>query len=73
MRGRIIFAFLAELHRLDTMATATTPPGYDDDFKEPALLDTGDGLGATQQITELLVQLAWLAGLGGPGVAQWLA
>ena len=45
MRGRLIFAFLAELHRLDTLATATTPPGYDDDFKEPALLDTGDGLG----------------------------
>ena len=29
---------------------------------------TGDGLGATQQITELLVLLAWLVGLGGPGV-----
>lgn len=45
MRGRLIFAFLAELHRLDTLATATTPPGYDDDFKEPALLDTGDAIG----------------------------
>jgi hypothetical protein len=46
MRGRLIFAFLAELHRLDTLATATTPPGYDADFKEPALLDTGDAIGA---------------------------
>lgn len=46
MRGRLIFAFLAELYRLDTLATATTPPGYDADFKEPALLDTGDALGA---------------------------
>ena len=45
MRGRLIFAFLAELHRLDTLATATTPPGYDDDFKELALLDTGDAIG----------------------------
>jgi hypothetical protein len=45
MRGRLIFAFLAELHRLDTVATATTPPGYDDDFKEPALLDTGGAIG----------------------------
>ncbi len=34
---------------------------------------TGDGLGATQQITELLVLLAWLVGLGGPGVVRWLA
>ena len=26
MRGRLIFAFLAELHRLDTHATATVDP-----------------------------------------------
>ena len=45
MRGRLIFAFAAELHRLDARATATTPPGYDADFKEPALLDTGDAVG----------------------------
>jgi adenosylcobinamide-GDP ribazoletransferase len=31
---------------------------------------TGDGLGATQQITELLVLLGWLA---GSGVARWVA
>lgn len=45
MRGRLIFPFVAELHRLDAHATATTPPGYDDDFKEPALLDAGAALG----------------------------
>ena len=46
MRGRLIFPFLAELYRLDTVAMATQPPGYDDDFKEPALLDAdGDGVG----------------------------
>ena len=46
MRGRLIFPFLAELCRLDTDAMATQPPGYDEDFKEPALLDTdGDGAG----------------------------
>jgi len=46
MRGRLIFPFLAELHRLDTVAMATQAPGYDDDFKEPALVDAdGDGVG----------------------------
>jgi len=34
---------------------------------------TGDGLGATQQITELLVLLAWLGGPAGLNLAQWLA
>jgi hypothetical protein len=46
MRGRLIFRFRAEIHRLDTLATATTPPGFDEDFKEPALLDVGEGIGA---------------------------
>ncbi len=46
MRGRLIFPFLAELRRLNTEAMATQAPGYDEDFKEPALLDTdGDGAG----------------------------
>ena len=54
MRGRLIFAFLAELHRLDTHATATVDPdgagplegGYDPDFKEPVLVDQDDdGIG----------------------------
>lgn len=54
MRGRLIFAFLAELHRLDTHATVTTDPdgdgplesGYDPDFKESVLVDRNDdGIG----------------------------
>ena len=54
MRGRLIFAFLAELHRLDTAAMAAVDPdgpgplegGYDPDFKEPVLVDTDDdGIG----------------------------
>lgn len=50
MRGRLIFAFLAEIHRLDTAAMATEPhgphpSGYDRDFKEPVLVDEdADGL-----------------------------
>ena len=39
MRGRLIFPFIAELHRLDTQAMA---PDYDEDFKEPILVDTDD-------------------------------
>ncbi len=48
MRGRLIFPFLAELHRLDTAAMARGDassglgPGYDDDFKEPILVDADD-------------------------------
>jgi hypothetical protein len=45
MRGRLIFSFVAELHRLDPRAQATNAPGYDADFKEPALLDTGAPVG----------------------------
>ncbi|MCP4680461.1 MAG: hypothetical protein GY854_34250 [Deltaproteobacteria bacterium] len=54
MRGRLIFAFLAELYRLDTLATATEDPdgtgplegGYDPDFKESVLVDLDDdGIG----------------------------
>lgn len=54
MRGRLIFPFLAELHRLDTSATATEDPdgsgpfegGYDPDFKESVLIDSDDdGIG----------------------------
>jgi hypothetical protein len=50
MRGRLIFPFLAELHRLDSQAMATEDPdgagplasGYDPDFKEPVLVDADD-------------------------------
>lgn len=53
MRGRLIFRFLAELHRLDTQAMAQDPDGpgalehgYDPDFKEPVLVDRNDdGIG----------------------------
>ena len=54
MRGRLIFAFLAELYRLDTQATATQDPdgvgphdgGYGPDFKESVLVDLDDdGIG----------------------------
>lgn len=54
MRGRLIFPFLAELHRLNTAGTATTDPddagpltsGYDPDFKEPVGVDSNDdGIG----------------------------
>ena len=54
MRGRLIFAFRAQLFRLDTRATAALDPdgtglltsGYDPDFKEAVLVDRdGDGIG----------------------------
>jgi hypothetical protein len=46
VRGRLIFQFLADLRRLDTDAMSTQAPGYDQDFKELALLDDdGDGVG----------------------------
>ena len=54
MRGRLIFSFLAELARLDTLGLAVVEPGapgpqvsgYDADFKEPVLVDTDDdGIG----------------------------
>jgi hypothetical protein len=54
MRGRLIFPFLAEFHRLDTLTTAIADPdgagplegGYDPDFKEPVLVDhDDDGIG----------------------------
>lgn len=47
MRGRLIFSFLAELFRLDTLATASgIPSGFDPDFKEARVEDvTGDGVG----------------------------
>ncbi|MFI5301707.1 MAG: hypothetical protein ACHREM_26765 [Polyangiales bacterium] len=41
-----MFAFLAELHRLDRPGRVVVTPHYDPDFKEPALLDTGAAIGA---------------------------
>ncbi len=50
MRGRLINPFLAELARLDTVATAADPDGpgpltsgYDPDFKETVVLPTPAG------------------------------
>ena len=54
MKSRLIFPFLARLHQLDTLTTASTDPdgvgpltsGFDDDFKESVLVDTdSDGVG----------------------------
>ena len=47
MRGRLIFQFLAEIHRLDTLTTASmNPSGYDPDFEEPIVIDDAqDGIG----------------------------
>lgn len=43
MRGRLIFAFQAQLFRLDNQGMAVDP-GYDPDFKEPIPVDVdGDG------------------------------
>jgi hypothetical protein len=49
-RGRLIFAFLAEIYRLDKAAMLKSDPdgagplssGYDADFKEPVLIDVDD-------------------------------
>ena len=66
MRGRLIFPFLAELHRLDTTGTATTDPdgagpltsGYDPDFKEPVGVDSNDdGIGESVRIEHPPVRL----------------
>lgn len=58
MRWRLIFPFLAELHRLDPVAMATQDPGYDEDFKEPALLDVdGDGVGDAFRREHLAVRV----------------
>lgn len=52
MRGRLINPFLAEIARLDTVATAADPDsagplvsGYDPDFKETVIVPSGPGRG----------------------------
>jgi len=48
MRGKLIFPFVAEIHRSDHKAMALGDPasgigpGYDDDFKESVLIDSDD-------------------------------
>lgn len=41
MRVRLINPFLCEIARLDTVATAAGPPGYDADFQEPKVYAPG--------------------------------
>ncbi len=66
MRGGLIFPFLAELHRLDTAATAASDPdaagplngGYDPDFKESVLVDhNDDGLGERVRLEHVPVRV----------------
>ena len=66
MRGRLIFKFLAELHRLDTHTTATEDPdgsgpltgGYDPDFKESVLVDPDqDGIGEPVRVEHPAIRL----------------
>ena len=66
MRGRLIFPFLVELHRLDTTGTATTDPdgagpltsGYDPDFKEPVGVDSNDdGIGEPVRVEHPAVRV----------------
>ncbi|ACY13457.1 conserved hypothetical protein [Haliangium ochraceum DSM 14365] len=50
MRGQLIFAFVAEIYRLDTAGTAALDPdgagprtsGYDPDFQESVVVDLGE-------------------------------
>lgn len=54
MRGRLIFAFFAELARLDRagmVAASPGPGGLDPDFREPVLLDRDDdGVGERSRL-----------------------
>lgn len=58
MRGRLIFPFLAEIHRLDTTGTGPLTSGYDPDFKEPVGVDSNDdGIGEPVRIEHLAVRV----------------
>lgn len=67
-RGRLVFPFLADIRRLDTVATAADPDGagpltsgYDDIYREPhVLIDTSDptdreGISARKEKAQILV------------------
>lgn len=64
MRGRLINPFLAEIARLDTVATAADPDaagplasGYDPDFKETVVLeDAGERRDARREMPPILVR-----------------
>lgn len=63
MRGKLINPFLAEVARLDTVATADDPDGagpltsgYDPDFKETVVLqDAGDHRDARREMPAILI------------------
>lgn len=58
MRGRLIFPFLAEIHRLDTTGTGPLTSGYDPDFNEPVGVDSNDdGIGEPVRIEHLAVRV----------------
>lgn len=44
-RGRLLFPHNITIAQLDTAATESGPPGYDDIFKAPKLTTTADGIG----------------------------
>lgn len=55
MRGRLIFAFQARIHRLDRALMIVAPPesgrGFDPDFHEPVLVDRDDdGVGERERL-----------------------
>jgi len=57
VRGKLLHPMLAELHRLDTSATAAAN-GYDDDFREPRRTSDGSwkGQSALQEQAPILVR-----------------
>lgn len=56
MRGRLIFAFLAELARLDTAAMSSGAK-YDSVFREPKKASVGEGPGVDQRLELPLLRL----------------
>ena len=49
-RGRLLFPHDITIAQLDTAATETGPPGYDDIFKAPKLTATANGIGTIGRI-----------------------
>jgi hypothetical protein len=62
-RGRLIWPFAVTIARLNTSATASNTgggavtSGFDHDFREPQVLDGGDGAEDTSTRTETLIEL----------------
>jgi hypothetical protein len=55
-RGRLVFKFVAELHRLDTQAIEAAR-AYDHDFKESVLVEGDDGVGERVRMEHAAVRL----------------